>query len=186
MNQSLSSIAKTYDRFDTELFLFHVFFPLVSVKNRANEIKTVVGMGLARYTVESAAWAVQRQLEIFLKNGLLFHRKRKGLQSAHHEVFPDFIALFLAQSGISHRIRDADCRNNTVGSNRHGNGNNRANVRYGNTDSINFFHHRCTASSTRSSGTDEKYGVHSIALQNRNKFLGKTLRIISGRAGTSC
>lgn len=107
------------------------------------------------------------------KDSLILDLGLKGLEGLHDETATKLFLFFEGFRGIAEGMRNGDRRNDTVGSNREGNGNYGADVNNRETRSFDFLDHRCAATSTGASGRCKDSAVNSCFLKLLAYFLTK-------------
>ncbi len=132
---------------------------------------------------QDLAWVLQVKNDDLLvrENRLLRDLCLKRLKSLLNQMTANSLLLSRGSCRIPKRVRYGDSRNNTVCAYRLRDRNDSAHMDYREL-ALNFFQHRCTASSTSSSGRGQDYCCNSVRNQLIGDLSAKTLGACDSRA----
>ncbi len=85
----------------------------------------------------------------------------QGLQGFSYQLFSQSMLIFGGKTGVAHRMRDSNSRNDPVSPYRLGYSGNCSHMNNWNTVPFDFFYHRCTATSTGPSGGGENNTINT-------------------------
>ena len=128
------------------LVLLHVF-PSLTLNNRELVLKNSRGV-----LVKPPESVLQRSL---FEMCYLCDFSGKGVQRSFNHFFSQRMLISGVKLRIAHWVWDSDSRNYPIRTNRFGNRGDSCHVNNGDPVSFDFFYHRCTATSTGTSGGGE-------------------------------
>ena len=125
-------------------------------------------------------------LILVLEHSLAVNLGAESLQGFPHQLTAQFLLILGIHSGIAQRIRNRNCRNDSVGADCQRDRHNRTHVNHGNTMAFNFLNHRCTATRAGASGGGQDHGIDIVGQQILSDGFGELLGVGDSGAVANC